>query len=352
MKTTLLLNRVAKVATALTAALTLSFVPATAAADPSTSTLNQRNVILITSDGLRWQEVFRGANPAMYTELHNVTTPTLAEKRFGTTETTNRRDLLLPFLWQTAAARGQLYGNRDKGSIARVTNERWFSYPGYNELLTRLPDNSIASNRKIPNKNISVLEWLNNKPELKGKVVAFTRWDAFPAILNTTRSGLKVESGIPDPYDTYKKYLLEHKPRVSFVAFGATDGFGHAGKYYDYLDAAHTVDNHMADLWQTLQSMPEYKDNTTIIYTADHGRGNSKTGPKSWNSHARNVPESDSLYLVIWGPDTPHRGEVEQGEEVTQAQVAATVAQALGYDYPAEQPKAAPPIKGAIKPAK
>lgn len=351
MKTTLLLNRVAKVATALTA-VAVSFIPTGATAEVTTPSLNQRNVILITSDGLRWQEVFRGANPAMYTELNNVTTPTLAEKNFGTTDTKNRRELLLPFLWDTVASKGQLYGNRDKGSIARVTNERWFSYPGYNEVLTGWADNSIASNRKIPNKNVSVLEWLNNKPELNGKVVAFTRWNVFPAILNVTRSKLKVEAGTPDPYEAYKKYLKEHKPRVSLLGFGATDGFGHAGKYYDYLEAAHIVDQHMADLWKTLQSMPEYKDNTTIIYTADHGRGNSKTDPKSWNSHARNIPGSDSIYIIVWGPDTPHLGEVEGGEEVTQAQVAATVAQALGYDYPAEQPKAAPPIKGAIKSSK
>lgn len=322
--------------------------PLHTADSPTTAARKDRNVILVTSDGLRWQEVFRGANEAMFTETNKVTTPSLLREKYAAATPEERRERLMTFLWKEAATRGQIYGNRDKGSIAHVSNDKWFSYPGYNELLTGHPDNSIASNKKIPNKNHTVFEWLNTSPELKGKVAAFAQWAAFPAIFNNKRSGVYVYAGKGDPYEAFKKYVQTEKPRVMFLGFGSTDGQAHAGDYRQYLDAAHRVDTCLADLWKTLQSMPQYKDNTTIIFTADHGRGNSKKSPKAWNSHGRSTPESDSLFLAVWGPDTKTIGEVSGGPEIIQAQVAATVAAALGYDYPAAQPKAAPPISAAL----
>lgn len=307
------------------------------------------NVILVVSDGLRWQEVFRGANPKMFTAENQVTTPSLLEDKYGSPLQDVRRTKLMPFLWSTAVREGQFYGNRDKGSIARVTNDKWFSYPGYNELFTGYPDNTITSNRKLPNKNKSVFEWLNKQPELTDKVVAFGAWDAFPAILNSTRSKLHVYAGHGDPYEKFKKYIKKEKPRVMFLGFGETDHQAHAGNYTKYLAGAHRVDDCLGDLWYTLQSMPQYKDKTTVIFTADHGRGNSKTGgPKAWNSHGRKHADSDSLFMAIWGPDTPDDGEISGGSEVTQNQVAATLAAALGYDYDSAQPKAGHPISAAL----
>lgn len=339
---------------ALAAVMGLSLIPGTSPAQSdntdvtSASKHNDRNVVLITSDGLRWEEFFRGANPKMYTEVNKVTTPSLLKKKYGTEDDKDRREKLLPFIWSTAVKHGEFFGNRDVGSKARVTNDKWFSYPGYNELFTGHPDNTIASNRKIPNKNTTVFEWLNNQPELKGKVVAFGAWDAFPAIFNSPRAKFKVDAGHGDPYPRLKDYLKDHKPRVIFLGFGKTDGWAHKGNYKNYLDAAHHVDSALADLWKTFQSDPQYRDNTTFIFTADHGRGNSKHSPKAWNSHGRSTPDSDSLFIAIWGPDTPGNGVVKGGEEVTQSQVAATLAKALGYDYNASQPKAGEPIEGAL----
>ena len=37
-----------------------------------------------------------------------------------------RREALMPFLWGTVAKQGQIYGNRDKGSDAYVTNSFFF----------------------------------------------------------------------------------------------------------------------------------------------------------------------------------------------------------------------------------
>lgn len=78
------------------------------------------------------------------------------------------------------------------GNIDNVNNANpyWFSYPGYNELFTGYPDTPIDSNDKIPNKNISLLEFLNKKKEFAGKIAVFSTWDAFPYIFNSARSGI------------------------------------------------------------------------------------------------------------------------------------------------------------------
>ena len=83
-----------------------------------------------------------------------------------------RREALMPFFWNVIARQGQIYGNRDKGSPAKVANGMNFSYPGYNELLTGWPDPRIDSNDKVPNPNVTVFEWLNRKPAYRGKVTA------------------------------------------------------------------------------------------------------------------------------------------------------------------------------------
>ena len=92
-----------------------------------------QNVVLIVSDGLRWQEVFTGADAGLLGEAGGswLAEPEL-RKRYWRADAQARRAVLFPFLWGTVAKQGQIYGNQLKGSIAHVTNGKAFSYPGYN----------------------------------------------------------------------------------------------------------------------------------------------------------------------------------------------------------------------------
>ncbi len=138
--------------------------------------LKTRNVILITTDGLRWQEVFTGADKALINKDHGgVANAKAIEERFWRETPEERREALLPFFWSKIAREGQIHGNALKGSSAQITNTMKFSYPGYNEILTGFADPLINSNAKKPNQNITVLEWLHRKPGFGGKVAAFQR---------------------------------------------------------------------------------------------------------------------------------------------------------------------------------
>src|ERR1700724_3260049 len=119
---------------ALLLALTV-FQPATRA--QTATAPRTRNVVLIVSDGLRWQEIFTGADPTLMNEKNGSIWDKEQELRreFWRADADERRKALFPFVWTTVAARGQIFGNQTKGSIARVTNGFAFSYPGYNEML-------------------------------------------------------------------------------------------------------------------------------------------------------------------------------------------------------------------------
>ena len=152
--------------------------------------LKTRNVVLIISDGLRWQEVFSGADATLLNAKHGGIWEKQADlkREFWRDDPGERRKALLPFLWTTVAAHGQIFGNQAKGSVARVTNGLAFSYPGYNEMITGHADPRVDSNEFGPNPNVSVFEWLNGLPELHGRVSVYGTWATFKDIFNVQRS--------------------------------------------------------------------------------------------------------------------------------------------------------------------
>ena len=235
------------------------------------------NIIIITTDGLRWQEVFAGMDSAIANNpKFNQEDSAGIFKKYWSEDPIERRKKLLPFLWSTIVQNGQIYGNRNLGNKIDNANPYWFSYPGYNEIFTGYPDTLINSNSFPPNPNITLLEFLNKHPKYKNKVAAFGAWDAFDRILNAERGKFPVYSAfdklggtkqtttekvITDlSKDSYKpfgeaecldvfthyaamNYLQTKKPKVLYISYGETDEWAHSGHYKDYLDAAKMVDN-------------------------------------------------------------------------------------------------------------
>src|SRR5580765_3685958 len=176
-------------------ALLLSMLPWRA---PAAQPAQPRNLVLITIDGLRWQEFFGGADRD-YFKKQKDGTPGPAERRFWRPTVDERRAVLMPFVWSTITSKGQILGDASKGSSVRLTNGLWFSYPGYSEMLTGAADPRVDSNNKVPNPNVTVLEWLNGRPGFRGRVAAVGDWDVLPFILNAGRSRLPVGSMQPVP---------------------------------------------------------------------------------------------------------------------------------------------------------
>jgi hypothetical protein len=322
------------------------------------------NVVIVTLDGLRWQEVYRGADSALINSQYTDDKPAV-QKQFWAQSTDERRKMLFPFLWSAVVQNGQLYGNRDIGSKDEVANPYYFSYPGYNELFTGFPDPHINSNNAIADPNVNVLEFINKQQGFENKVAVFTSWERFPQILNTKRSNLLVNSGYADlaaphmndrlkylnemqhkaPHylgdstridfltcEFAKEYLKQYQPRVLYVALDETDEWGHAGNYKFYLERTHQADAFIQQLWEYLQSNPVYKDKTTLIITCDHGRGDVPLA--NWRNHGIFIaPHSEQTWFAVIGPDTPADGEMRLGITTYHKQMAQTIAKLLGLDF-------------------
>jgi arylsulfatase A-like enzyme len=117
------------------------------------------------------------------------------------------------------------------------------------------------------------------------------------------------------------------------------------GRYDAFLETAHSFDAYLAELWQQLQSTPEYKDKTTLIVSTDHGRG---SGPREWRDHGAENKGSDAIWLAVIGPDTKPLGERSNVPEVTQAQIAATLAAFVGENLLSVRPAAAAPLREVL----
>ena len=323
------------------------------------------NIIIVTTDGLRWQEVFSGMDSAIANNRQfNEGDSAYLYNRYWSMNATERRNKLLPFLWSTVAEKGQLYGNRNYGNKVDNSNPYWFSYPGYSELLTGFVDTAINTNAYPPNPHETVLEFLNKQTKLKGKVAAFGAWEAFNRILNEKRSGFPVVAAFdttggttPTPaqrllnamlsnsykpwhddecLDVFTHYaaaeeLKTIKPNVLYIAYGETDEWAHSGKYRSYLDAAHQVDAWLEQIWKTVQADPKYSNKTTLLVSTDHGRGDAVK--KEWTSHGKSIRGSNEIWFAVIGPLVPAKGERKEEMQLFQKQLAQTIARLLGYTF-------------------
>jgi Type I phosphodiesterase / nucleotide pyrophosphatase len=335
------------------------------------------NVLFVMTDGLRWQEVFSGADEALLNKERGGVADVKALKDSFWRETAEeRRAALMPFVWSEIAKKGQLFGNRKRNSTARVTNGLNFSYPGYSELFCGFVDPRINSNDKRNNPNVTVFEWLNQKPAYHGRIAAITTWDVFPYIINRERSGIPVNAcheplaDVPETpavkelnakitgkhfakserldaltIQAAVEYAKAKKPRVLYVSLDQTDAFGHAGRYDRLLHATRDADNGVKQLWELMQAMPEYRGKTTLIFCPDHGRGDA---PVEWKNHGKRTTGSEFTWLAVLGPDTPALGERHDTETIGWNQIAATLAALLGEDYVAATPKAGKPIADVL----
>jgi len=132
-----------------------------------------RNVIFITFDGLRWEEVFYGADSLLINNDDFTKERKSMVKDYWADTPQTRREKLMPFFWSTINTEGQLYGNVRKGSVVTLANPYWFSYPGYSEMLVGYVDLTRDSNDKENNPNITVLEYIHNQPGFMVKWLPF-----------------------------------------------------------------------------------------------------------------------------------------------------------------------------------
>ena len=337
---------------------------------------NTKNIILITLDGARAQEIFGGLDLEILKAItrEGEVEDTALYKKYWAATPEARREKLMPFFWGTLMKRyGSIAGNRNLGSAVQLTNNHRFSYPGYSEILTgQAHDDVIDSNDRKRNPYTTVLEFLKGKLQLDSKqVAAFASWDVMNWIAEHQPGSITTNAGFEDyvhpdtaiqelsklqfetvtPWDSVRhdiytfRFALAHlktyQPRVLYLALGETDDWAHDGRYDRVLQALERTDNYLRQLWETIESLDQYKGKTTILITVDHGRGSSAG---QWRDHGKKIEGAKYTWLAILSPDSQRRGEWVNAETIHPNQIAATMCRFLNVDYTENNPHAGKPI--------
>lgn len=346
--------------------LLLSCVAAASAAAQQTE-----NVVLVTADGLRHQELFGGVDPVLLesAERAGIADPDALRSEYWRDDPVERRETLMPFFWSELAPSGVVMR-------ARIGNPQRVSYPGYAELLVGRVVPEITGNIDVQNPAETVLEIARRELSLgRTQVAVFTAWDHFAYIVESRPGSIFVNAGstpiprslatlemerlnelqerVPSPWESVRyngftvaqaeAYLKAYAPRLVYIALDETDEWAHARRYDLTVRAVRSVDAELRRLWSTLQSLDSYREKTTLIVTTDHGRGRTLD---DWTSHGSDVEGATETWIAVYGPDTRAQGVIEGTFE--HDRIAATVLALLGVDPGVLGPEAGAPIPPAL----
>jgi hypothetical protein len=343
--------------------------PATERADEERA---ESAVILVVLDGVRWQEVFDGADRAF-----------ARQRRANQFAWDNPRDLM-PNLYRLIdgapanGSNGIAIGAPGHGAEISATGPQFISLPGYLEIFSGKPDFRCGRNDCVPAPMRTIADQVRDASGVDD-VSVIASWPniARAASSDSDRGGdaqsgasrfvmtagrslvhgqeaLRADSltaslvdqgaratawpgeGDYRPDALTRRIALRRlavaRPRFMFVGLGDADEYAHRGNYRAYLDSIHESDAFLGDVLATLRTMGARGRHTTLLVTADHGRA------RDFVDHGRQFPESGRVWLVAAGGDVQARGLVSASRRYTLSSVAPTVRALLGISEGAGEP--------------
>ena len=256
------------------------------------------NVVLVTFDGLRWQELFGGEDPLLSRDPH----------------------VLFPQFWEKIAPRGVMYGDPSTHGQMRVATAANASLPGYMSIYAETEQDCLTN--YCP--RIAVRTFVDRLHDELGlpqdQLAVFASWWKMRLVVSARDKVATVEAGVhpwgtgfgqlprgePDlAYDFDRgtvmdgpHYLSENQPRFLHLALLDSDRFGHQNNYQRYARVLQAYDRLLVELVQRLDDAGEYGRKTALIITTDHGRGLWD----QWQDHGPQVPASADVWAFVMLP--------------------------------------------------
>jgi hypothetical protein len=316
----------------------------------------ESSVILVVLDGVRWQDVFLGADQ----QLARACGFGFDARAFSSPRG------LTPNLSRLTHTQGLAIGGQGRLDIS-ASGPNFISLPGYREIFAGHPDSACDTN-DCPRPT---------EPTLADDIVAsgghddvalVTSWPAIataaswspePAFLVSAGRKLVSGAGVLRPDAASEALLAESeesaatpgegdyrpdaitaalalrvlevaRPRFLFVGLGDADEHAHRGSYRGYLQAVHAADAFIGALVESLRGMGARGEHTTILVTTDHGRA------YDFRDHGGQFPESARVWLAAVGRDMAGRGVVGTKARYTLSNIAPTVRALLGMGLDAK----------------
>lgn len=262
------------------------------------------NVILLTLDGVRWQEFFYGEDQ----------------------EVSGGSGDIFTIFWKNFSKGSFVLGDKSKRIEMKATNTTILSLPAYQSIMAGFNQGcwtNLCGRIEVETFMERVRRVLQIPPI---QVATIASWEPIEDAVAKYSGRTFVNTGqnpLNDPvvdeqlrwlndwqqkdtppwsharYDKYTfahamRFLKLHKPRLLFISLNDSDEWGHKENYTRYLLALKQYDFWIRELISTLEEMGDYGKNTTLIVTTDHGRGDGD----DWGSHGFFVPESRNIWLI------------------------------------------------------
>ncbi len=141
-------------------------------------------------------------------------------------------------------------------------------------------------------------------------------------------------SGDGSVWAILRAVMDQDKPSLVMVNFGQTDSSGHSGSWSAYTNAIRDADMLIYYLWLKIQSMPYYKDKTTLIVTSDHGRYLDGIGT-GFVGHGGGDEGNRHIMFLAVGPNI--RAGAEDNTRRQLIDIGPTIASMLGIEMPGVQ---------------
>lgn len=278
-------------------------------------------VILITLDGVRWEDVLPQS------KAPNPTAPEL-----------------MPNLMRIVRERGVALGGSDCENDMRASGPNFVSLPGYLEMFTgRSPAQTCMHNGCPPVSTATVIDRAREASDRPGDVAVFSSWSKYGHAVARDRKNLTISTGAhmtlgstspkakgdnqlrfllevgqvnqgypghadyrPDEHTAKiaMHYLEAVGPRVLVVGLGDADEQAHRGDVAGYRRAIRRSDEFIGDLDRLLntEAMGNEGRMTAVLVTTDHGRAS------SLRAHGASYPESARVWFAAFGARVAHRG--------------------------------------------
>jgi Metalloenzyme superfamily len=283
------------------------------------------NVVLVTVDGVRWQEIFDGADPA------------LADGALLPGGEARAAGALTPNLHRLFFEEGTVLGDPRRGEGLRAGGPVFVSLPAYVEIMTGAPS-GCDGNDCEPRVPWSIAAAVARRPG--GGAAVFASWERITRTQPAAATGLLLSAGRapgeqapaypgngdyrPDrrTAEAAIEHLVHHRPRFLWVSLGDTDEWAHRHDYRGYLEALRFADGFVGEIAAHLDEMGDYGARTAILVTTDHGRD------AGFADHGGAA--SANVWLMGRGGPIPRRGSTATARAAHLADVAPTIAAILG----------------------
>lgn len=133
-------------------------------------------------------------------------------------------------------------------------------------------------------------------------------------------------------YAHAKRIMATYHPNLMLINLKNPDFYGHANQYANYINGIKTTDAQVKGIYDAIQADPQYRDQTTLIVTNDHGRH-----PDGWAdgfvSHGDGCAGCRHIEFLAIGPDFKKNAMLSTNI-YDQRDISKTVAKLMGFEMP------------------